>query len=141
MMSGSSSKGRKSAIRDQILLLGSLTVTMQAYIHLLAIRNRARCRGHGAAMHQVASHLRCAVVPDGAFRYSVCPCRLLRPLPLLGFTQADIIAGISVGCMVVPQGMSYANLAGLPSVFGLYGEFRCLTVQLAAAVFNGSKQL
>jgi sulfate transporter 4 len=25
--------------------------------------------------------------------------------------------------MVIPQGMSYANSAGLPSVFGLYGAF------------------
>ncbi|KAL3138605.1 hypothetical protein ABBQ32_006371 [Trebouxia sp. C0010 RCD-2024] len=35
----------------------------------------------------------------------------------------DIVAGISVGAMVVPQGMSYARLAGLPDVFGLYGAF------------------
>lgn len=30
--------------------------------------------------------------------------------------QVDIIAGLSVGAMVVPQGMSYAKLAGLPQV-------------------------
>lgn len=35
--------------------------------------------------------------------------------------QWDIIAGVSVGFMVVPQGMSYANIAGVPSVYGLYG--------------------
>lgn len=35
----------------------------------------------------------------------------------------DILAGVSVACMLVPQGMSYANLAGLPSVYGLYGAF------------------
>lgn len=37
--------------------------------------------------------------------------------------QSDVIAGLSVGFMVVPQSMSYANLAGLPSVYGLYGSF------------------
>ena len=37
--------------------------------------------------------------------------------------QHDIAAGISVGFMVVPQGMAYASSAGLPSVFGLYGAF------------------
>lgn len=37
--------------------------------------------------------------------------------------QTDLIAGISVGAMVVPQGMSYAKLAGLPNVYGLYGAF------------------
>lgn len=35
----------------------------------------------------------------------------------------DVIAGISVGAMVVPQGMSYAKLAGLPNQYGLYGAF------------------
>ena len=37
--------------------------------------------------------------------------------------QVDVIAGISVGAMVVPQGMSYAKLAGLPNEYGLYGAF------------------
>ena len=37
--------------------------------------------------------------------------------------QNDAVAGISVGFMVVPQGMAYASSAGLPSVFGLYGAF------------------
>ncbi|KAL4859014.1 Proton/sulfate cotransporter 2 [Chlorella vulgaris] len=35
----------------------------------------------------------------------------------------DVAAGLSTGAMVIPQGMSYANLAGLPYVFGLYGAF------------------
>ena len=35
----------------------------------------------------------------------------------------DVLAGLSVGAMVIPQGMSYANLAGLPQVYGLYGAF------------------
>ena len=37
--------------------------------------------------------------------------------------QPDILAGASVAALVVPQGMSYASLAGLPSVYGLYGAF------------------
>lgn len=37
--------------------------------------------------------------------------------------QSDLMAGMSVAALVIPQGMSYAKLAGLPSVFGLYGAF------------------
>jgi sulfate transporter 4 len=40
--------------------------------------------------------------------------------------------------MVVPQAMSYANLAGVPSVFGLYGAFLPVLVY---ALFGSSKQL
>jgi len=34
--------------------------------------------------------------------------------------QADLIAGLTVGVMVIPQGMSYAAIAGLPYIYGLY---------------------
>ena len=37
--------------------------------------------------------------------------------------QADSLAGLSVAALVIPQGMSYAKIAGLPSVYGLYGAF------------------
>eukprot|EP00775_Hariotina_reticulata_P010081 gene10081-10236_t len=52
------------------------------------------------------------------------PCvRWLRRYRIREYLLWDIVAGISVGFMVVPQGMSYANLAGVPSVYGLYGAF------------------
>lgn len=35
----------------------------------------------------------------------------------------DLVAGITVGCVVVPQGMAYAKLAELPVQFGLYSSF------------------
>lgn len=35
----------------------------------------------------------------------------------------DLIAGITVGAVVVPQGMAYAKLAALPVEFGLYSSF------------------
>ena len=33
----------------------------------------------------------------------------------------DLIAGITVAVMLVPQGMAYAMLAGMPPIYGLYG--------------------
>ncbi|KAF7714769.1 Sulfate transporter [Penicillium ucsense] len=35
----------------------------------------------------------------------------------------DLVAGITVGAVVVPQGMAYAKLADLPVQFGLYSSF------------------
>lgn len=51
---------------------------------------------------------------------------------------ADVASGVTVAFMVVPQGMSYSNIAGVPSVFGLYGAFLpCLVY----ALFGSSRQL
>ncbi|KAK9915884.1 hypothetical protein WJX75_005651 [Coccomyxa subellipsoidea] len=47
----------------------------------------------------------------------------LRTYKLKQYLLPDILAGASVAALVVPQGMSYAGLAGLPSVYGLYGAF------------------
>lgn len=53
---------------------------------------------------------------------------LKRYLPILqwlprykkSYLSGDIGAGLTVGVMLVPQGMAYAMTAGLPPVFGLY---------------------
>lgn len=50
----------------------------------------------------------------------------------------DIIAGCTVGVMVVPQSMSYAKLAGLPVEYGLYSA---LMPVYAYAFFGSSRQL
>lgn len=54
------------------------------------------------------------------------------------FLLNDILAGLTVGVMIVPQGMSYAKLAGLPVQYGLYAAF--LPVY-AYALFGSSRQL
>ncbi len=40
--------------------------------------------------------------------------------------RPDLIAGIVLAAILVPQGMAYAELAGLPAVTGLYTTIACL---------------
>ncbi len=51
---------------------------------------------------------------------------------------ADCAAGVSVAMVLVPQAMAYAELAGLPAVYGLYAAFLPPAV---AALFGSSRQL
>ena len=50
----------------------------------------------------------------------------------------DLVAGLVLTALLVPQGMAYAELAGLPAVTGLYTSVLCL---LAYAVFGPSRIL
>src|SRR6516225_12107819 len=38
----------------------------------------------------------------------------------------DIVAGVVLTTLLVPQGMAYAELAGLPPITGLYTSITCL---------------
>ena len=40
----------------------------------------------------------------------------------------DLVAGIVLAAILVPQGLAYAELAGLPPVTGLYTTIACLVV-------------
>ncbi len=37
--------------------------------------------------------------------------------------RMDLVAGITVALVLIPQSMAYAQLAGLPPYFGLYISF------------------
>ncbi len=50
----------------------------------------------------------------------------------------DIVAGLALSALLVPQGMAYAQLAGLPPITGLYTSVMCL---IGYAVFGPSKVL
>ena len=52
--------------------------------------------------------------------------------------RADLIAGITVALVLVPQSMAYAQLAGLPPYYGLYASF---LPGIIAALFGSSRQL
>ncbi|EAR09153.1 SulP family inorganic anion transporter [Reinekea blandensis] len=52
--------------------------------------------------------------------------------------NGDIVAGITVAMMLIPQAMSYALLAGLPPYIGLYASVLPLIIY---AIFGTSRQL
>ena len=52
--------------------------------------------------------------------------------------KADMIAGITVALVLIPQSMAYAQLAGLPAYYGLYAAF---LPGMIAAIFGSSRQL
>ncbi|MGR2739154.1 SulP family inorganic anion transporter [Billgrantia sp. Q4P2] len=74
------------------------------------------------------------------------PARRLRWLPFLGWLpqqtsrslRADAIAGLTGAVLVVPQGVAYALLAGLPPEYGLY---TAIVPAILAALFGASRQM
>ncbi|AMD18927.1 HBR026Wp [Eremothecium sinecaudum] len=62
---------------------------------------------------------------NGAFRYcfSLFPLVAWIPHYNLVWLYCDFVAGITVGCVLIPQSMSYAQLAGLSPEYGLYSSF------------------
>ncbi|MGH9234439.1 MAG: SulP family inorganic anion transporter, partial [Acidimicrobiales bacterium] len=50
----------------------------------------------------------------------------------------DLVAGLVLTALLVPQGMAYAELAGLPAITGLYTSILCL---VGYALFGPSKVL
>jgi len=71
---------------------------------------------------------------------------LLRIFPFLEWLKnynlvklrADVIAGLTVALVLIPQSMAYAQLAGLPAYYGLYASF---LPPMIAALFGSSRQL
>lgn len=71
---------------------------------------------------------------------------LLRVVPALGslrgygFAEArgDLVAGVTVAAVAVPQAMAYAMVAGLPAEYGLY---TAIVMTAVGALFDSSRQL
>ena len=65
----------------------------------------------GAAKRQCANIMR-----------SLFPVARWLPLTTWASLRADVLAGLTVGIMLIPQSMSYARIAGLDFRYGLYAE-------------------
>jgi len=56
----------------------------------------------------------------------------------LSWLRRDVLAGLVLSTLLVPQGMAYAELAGLPAITGLYTTILCL---VGYALFGPSRIL
>ncbi|OAY27989.1 sulfate transporter 3.1 [Manihot esculenta] len=104
-------------------------------------------------LHSLKSGLKETLLPDDPFRqfknqsaskkfilglqYFV-PILEWAPRYTFSFFKADVIAGITIASLAVPQGISYANLANLPPVIGLYSSF---VPPLVYAMLGSSRDL
>ena len=52
--------------------------------------------------------------------------------------RGDLVAGLTVGVMLIPQGMAYAMIAGLPPIYGFY---TAMVTPVVAALFGSSYHL
>jgi len=52
--------------------------------------------------------------------------------------KADLLAGVTVALVLIPQSMAYAQLAGMPAYYGLYAAFLPVII---AALWGSSAQL
>ena len=60
------------------------------------------------------------------------------PKPSPPLLKSEAFAGLSVGLMVIPQGVAYAALAGMPLITGIYAS---LLPALVAVLFSASQRL
>ncbi|XP_059660463.1 sulfate transporter 3.1-like [Cornus florida] len=60
------------------------------------------------------------------------------PRYTLEFLKSDLIAGITIASLAIPQGISYAKLANLPPILGLYSSF---VPPLVYAMMGSSRDL
>lgn len=71
---------------------------------------------------------------------------LTRVFPFLSWSKeingatlrADLVSGVTVALVLIPQSMAYAQLAGMPAYYGLYAAF---LPPIVAALFGSSRQL
>uniref|UniRef100_A0A914HX37 SLC26A/SulP transporter domain-containing protein n=2 Tax=Globodera rostochiensis TaxID=31243 RepID=A0A914HX37_GLORO len=66
---------------------------------------------------------RCLLISSNAIQYILPILDWLPAYNMRDNLHNDLVTGLTVGIMVVPQGMAYATLAGVDPVYGLYSCF------------------
>uniref|UniRef100_G3TX27 Solute carrier family 26 member 6 n=1 Tax=Loxodonta africana TaxID=9785 RepID=G3TX27_LOXAF len=82
--------------------------------------------GHwgSAPTRQWRSWFQCSYARARALLFQYLPVLAWLPrYPVRDWLLGDLLSGLSVAIMQLPQGLAYALLAGLPPVFGLYSSF------------------
>ena len=69
--------------------------------------------------------------------YFLAPARLVRSYSKTNL-RPDLMAGLTVGVVSLPQGIAFALLAGLPAVMGVYAS---IVAAIVAALWGSSNQL
>src|SRR5215471_9661340 len=92
------------------------------------------------------SHCSCAAGWTKSNVWGVFACKARTLLPILSWIPAyhrawllpDVVAGIALWAVMVPEGMAYAGIVGVPPIMGLYTIVPAL---LAYALLGSSRQL
>ena len=103
---------------------------------VVRMEQHARTGDGGAHWRNDAIHARCLHAHRTGDR-----ARSARHRELCGrpeWLRQDLVAGLVLTALLVPQGMAYAELAGLPPITGLYTTILCL---IGYAVFGPSRVL
>ncbi|XP_063661820.1 solute carrier family 26 member 6 isoform X5 [Pan troglodytes] len=80
--------------------------------------------GSAPRTHQWRTWLQCSRAQAYALLLQHLPVLVWLPrYPVRDWLLGDLLSGLSVAIMQLPQGLAYALLAGLPPVFGLYSSF------------------
>jgi high affinity sulfate transporter 1 len=77
-------------------------------------------------------------MPMGELMRSAAPGLRLLSSYQRSWLSKDLVAGLVLTALLVPQGMAYAELAGLPPITGLYTSILCL---VGYAIFGPSRVL
>ena len=122
---------------------GSSSPSRDVSVNDFEDKQRAPRNAVSVAMSNVAARVRSARRDPWGTAQAVVP--ILQWLPtydarLAGDSElaGDVAAGLTVGAMLIPQGLSYSMVAALPPIYGLYTSMMGCIVY---AFFGSSRQL